>query len=169
MADRAYSASSRAALVRVLGIDPGIQRLGYAVLEIEGSEITPLSYGLISTEPGIPKNDRLYQVTRDVETLIKKYSPKVMGLETLIFAKNTRTAMVISEVRGALLVLGKSYDMDIVEFSPLQVKTSVCGYGRASKSQIQQAVRILLSLAETPSPDDVADAIAIALCSAHRR
>jgi len=169
MADRVYPARNGASLMRILGIDPGLQRLGFAVLEIEGSEIKPLSYGLISTETGIPKNDRLYQVYQDVETLIKKYNPKVMGLETLIFAKNTRTAMVISEVRGALLVLGKMYEMDIVEFSPLQVKTSVCGYGRASKAQIQQAVRILLSLAETPSPDDVADAIAIALCSAHHK
>jgi crossover junction endodeoxyribonuclease RuvC len=169
MADRANPSAKGAELVRVLGIDPGIQRLGYAVLEIEGSEVTPLSYGLISTEPGIPKNDRLYQVYNDVETLIQKYTPQVMGLETLIFAKNTRTATIISEVRGALLVLGKIHNMDIVEFSPLQVKTAVCGYGRASKAQIQQAVRILLSLAETPSPDDVADAIAIALCSAHRR
>jgi len=152
--------------LRVLGIDPGLQRLGYAVLDVKGSELVPLSYGLVTTEKESQKNTRLYQVYQDVESLIEKYEPDVLGLETLIFAKNSRTAMVIGEVRGALLILGMAHGLTIREFTPLQVKTQVCGYGRASKSQVQNAVRILLSLAENPSPDDVADAIAIALCAA---
>lgn len=153
----------------VIGIDPGIERLGYAVLDITGSKIVPLSYGLISTLKSTPKNERLLQIYNDVRELIIKHKPECISVETLIFAKNVKTALVISEVRGVILLLSSQFDLPLYEFTPLQVKSGLTGYGRSSKSQIQTAVKLILNLAETPKPDDVSDAIAIAICAGNTR
>lgn len=153
----------------VIGIDPGIERLGYAVLEIANNEITPLSYGLISTLKTTPKNERLLQIYNDVKELIEKHKPECLSVETLIFAKNVKTALVVSEVRGVILLLSSQFGLPLYEFTPLQVKTGMTGYGRSSKSQIQKAVKMILNLAETPKPDDVSDAIAIAICAGNFR
>lgn len=153
----------------VIGIDPGIERLGYAVLGISGSAIAPLSYGLISTPKTSPKNERLLQIYNDVRSLIEKHKPDCLSVETLIFAKNVKTALVVSEVRGVILLLSSQFGLPLYEFTPLQVKTGITGYGRSSKTQIQKAVKMVLNLAETPKPDDVSDAIAIALCAGNFR
>ncbi len=150
--------------IKVLGFDPGLQRLGFAVLKKSNSQIIPLNYGLISTSPQSPHPERLKIIYNDVQTLITRYQPNLISIETLIFAQNVTTAMSVSEVRGILLVLAALDEIPVVEFSPPQVKSAVCGYGRASKSQVQSAVKLLLGLSTTPSPDDVADAIAIAIC-----
>lgn len=148
----------------VLGIDPGIERLGYSFLEFKHNEIKTLSFGLISTESCIPKAERLAQIYTDLKTLIEKIHPDAASVETLIFAKNVKTALVVSEVRGVILLLCSQYKIPIFEFTPLEIKMSLTGYGRSSKSQIQHAVKILLCLPEIPKPDDISDAIAIAVC-----
>jgi crossover junction endodeoxyribonuclease RuvC len=149
----------------VLGIDPGLHRLGFAIVKSKKSEIIPVSYGLISTAPELSKQERLAQIYDDMSLIIDKYHPDIVALETLIFAKNTKTATTVSEVRGVLLLLCEKKQKPVSEFAPLQVKTSVTGYGRAGKSQIQSAVKLILSLKEVPSPDDVADALAVAICA----
>jgi crossover junction endodeoxyribonuclease RuvC len=153
----------------VIGIDPGIERLGYAVLEFAGSEITPVSYGLITTKKETPKNERLLQIYDDLKSLIEKHKPERMSVETLLFAKNVKTALVVSEVRGVILLLSALFNLPLYEFTPLQVKSGMTGYGRSSKGQIQKAVKMVLKLAETPKPDDVSDAIAIALCACQKK
>lgn len=147
----------------ILGIDPGIARVGFAILESKKSEIKALSYGLISTDKDTPKAQRLNQIYEDTKEIIDKWQPDVVVLETLIFAKNTKTAMTVSEARGVLLLVAEQMGKTILEITPLEVKKLVCGYGRASKSQVQSAVKMLLALPEIPTPDDVADALAIAL------
>jgi crossover junction endodeoxyribonuclease RuvC len=154
--------------VTVLGIDPGIERLGYAVMEFSGSAIEPVSYGLISTKKETPKNERLLQIFNDLKTLIEKHRPERMAVETLIFAKNVKSALIISEVRGVILLLSAMFDLPLYEFTPLQVKSGITGYGRSGKAQIQKAVKMILKLAESPKPDDVSDAIAIAICGGQK-
>ncbi len=151
----------------VLGLDPGIERLGYAVLQLEGQNITVLSYGLISTTAQTPKPMRLSQIWHDLITLISRFQPEIMAIESLIFAKNVKTALTISEVRGILQLAAAENNLKLLEFTPLQVKTRLTGYGKADKKQMQNAIRVILSLQETPKPDDVADALAIALCGAY--
>ena len=155
--------------MKVLGLDPGIERLGYAILSEKSQEITAISYGLISTDYADAKPKRLRRIYDDINELIERYEPEKVSIETLIFAKNVKTAMTVSEVRGVLLLTATLHNIAIEEFTPLQVKTAVTGYGRASKSQIQHAVKILLKLSEIPRPDDVADAIAIAMCGIFKR
>lgn len=151
-----------------MGIDPGIERLGYAVLEFSGSEIRPVSYGLITTKKETPKNERLLQIYDDLVRLIEQFKPERMSVETLIFAKNVKTALVVSEVRGVILLLSARFGLPLYEFTPLQVKTGLTGYGRSSKTQIQKAVKMVLKLNEIPRPDDVSDAVAIALCAGQK-
>ncbi len=150
-----------------MGLDPGIERLGYAILDCQGSRIQPVSYGLISTSARDKKETRFVQIWEDVNTLITKYQPQVLSIESIIFAKNVKTALVISEVRGILLLAGTLQGITVHEFTPLQVKTQLTGYGRADKSQMQHAIKMILGLKEVPKPDDVADALAIALCGAY--
>lgn len=153
----------------VLGLDPGIERLGYAVLKSQSSAPEVLSYGLISTSPRTEKHLRLHQIWQDIGELVEKFKPDTLALESLIFAKNVKTGLVVSEVRGVLLLAGATFQLRVLEFTPLQVKTRLTGYGRANKAQMQNAVRMLLSLRETPRPDDVADALAIALCGIYHQ
>ena len=148
----------------VLGIDPGIERLGYGFIEWKGSCFKPISYGLISTDKSCPKEQRLLQIFNDLVELIEKFRPDVLSTETLIFAKNVKTALIICEVRGIILLLAAKYNLRLEEFTPLQVKMALTGYGRSNKSQIEQAVKLILGLPEIPKPDDVSDALAISLC-----
>ena len=148
----------------VLGIDPGLERLGYSILEFSQNEIKPLSYGLICTPRILPKSQRLFQIYTDLQSLIEKNNPDYVSVETLIFAKNVKTALTISEVRGIILLISAQHRIPIYEFTPLEIKMSVTGYGRSSKSQIQNAVKLLLNLPEIPRPDDISDSIAFAVC-----
>lgn len=150
--------------MRVFGIDPGIERLGYAIVDFEGSSMKPVSYGLISTSSETAKPERLYQIYRDLHELSTKYRPDYASIETLIFAKNVKTALTVSEVRGVILLLCAQEKIPVYEFTPLQVKIAVTSYGRSSKSQMEQAIKILLKLTSIPKPDDVTDALAIAVC-----
>ena len=148
----------------VLGIDPGIQRLGYALLEMDSRQAKPLSYGIITTQSNETKPNRFFQIYQDLESIIKTYKPDFASIETLIFAKNVKTALTISEVRGIIILLCTQYHLPVYEFTPLQIKMALTGYGRSKKPQVEKAVQMILKLPEIPKPDDISDALAIALC-----
>lgn len=149
--------------MRVLGIDPGLERLGYAVLDSTRGAPSLVSYGLVTTERSDPVEKRLLVIYEDVRGIIEHYHPERIMIEQLIFARNVTTAMMVSEVRGVLLLLSAQMKLRVEEVSPSQLKRIICGNGRAPKAQIQRSVQCLLGLSEVPSPDDVADAVALAL------
>lgn len=156
--------------LRILGLDPGFARTGFAVLEKMGSRLQVLTYGCWETKKSQAFADRLVFLARELKKLIKKFKPECAVIEELFFFKNLKTAIGVAEARGALLLtLGES-GLKILELTPLQVKQSLCGYGRAEKSQIQKMVQLILELQEKPRPDDAADALAVAVAgSSYRR
>jgi crossover junction endodeoxyribonuclease RuvC len=146
----------------VIGIDPGLATTGYALIK-DGKKIEVLDYGVISTSSREAFPSRLKFIYQSLNKLIKKYKPDVLVAEQLFFCKNVKTALLVGQARGVVLLTAILNKLPLYEFTPLQVKQSVCGYGRAQKSQIQGMVKVLLSLKSIPKPDDAADALAIAL------
>ncbi len=153
--------------MRILGIDPGTSLIGYGVIESQKSKNISLAHGAIRTPPKIPTHERVAEVERFLHKLIEQYKPDLVAIEKLFFFKNAKTVMAVSEMRGALMMIASKHQLPVREFTPLQVKQAVTGYGRAEKHQIQQMVTIILNLKEVPKPDDVADALAIAICCAN--
>lgn len=151
----------------ILGIDPGIATVGYGVLEYNGRSFKTLAYGIISTKSGVCVEERLRQVYVGICELIKKYSPSEMAIEELFFNTNQKTAITVAEARGVILLAARQSGVRIAEYTPLQVKQSVVGYGRAEKKQVIALVTMMLNLEKPPKPDDAADALAIAVCHAH--
>lgn len=150
----------------ILGLDPGTAITGFSLLERTQRGVKLLDYGCIKTEAGKPHHERLNEIAADVTVLINKYKPDTCAIEKLFFSKNVKTAMSVSEVRGVLIHLAGKVGMEIYEYTPNEVKSNVTGDGKADKLQIQKMVKTILNLKETPTPDDAADAIAIALCHA---
>lgn len=148
---------------RILGLDPGIARTGFAVLERRGSEQKLLVYGCINTERHSDYNKRLLQLEYEMNEILSTYKPAVAALEKLFFHKNTTTAMGVGQARGVLLLSLLKYGIVPLEFTPQKIKSSVTGYGKAEKRQVQKMVQLLLHLPTIPKPDDAADAIAVAL------
>jgi crossover junction endodeoxyribonuclease RuvC len=146
----------------ILGIDPGLATTGYAFIK---KAPTPqvIDYGVISTSSQQPFSKRLEFIYLSLDKLIKKYKPKTIAVEQLYFCKNVKTALLVGQARGVVLLTAILNKLPLYEFTPLQVKQAVCGYGRADKRQIQNMVKILLKLNKNPKPDDAADALAIAL------
>ncbi|MEI7904728.1 MAG: crossover junction endodeoxyribonuclease RuvC [Candidatus Firestonebacteria bacterium] len=156
--------------MKILGIDPGVATTGYGVIEYTGGHSTAIDYGVITTEPNIALSERLKSIYSAVTKILKKFAPDEMAVEEIFFAKNIKTAIMVSEARGVILLAGANYGLKTVnEYTPLEVKMALSGYGRAEKPQIQQMVKILLGLKTIPKPDDMADALAIAICHAHNR
>lgn len=155
--------------LRVLGIDPGTATTGWAVLEEKGGETFPLAYGHISTYPKNTTAHRLKEVADDIQQIIKKYRPQESAVESLFFFKNVKTAVKVSQSRGAILLTLEKLGVKISEYTPLQVKQALTGYGRAEKRQVQIMVKKILKLKSMPKPDDTADAIAIAICHLNSR
>lgn len=151
----------------VLGLDPGIADTGYGVIEIKGSNLSCLSYGSIKTSPEKDLSSRLEFLDLELEKIINKYKPDIVAVEQLFFNKNTKTALIVGQARGVLLLRIKKSNLKMIEFTPAQVKQSVCAYGRATKDQVQKMVKIILKLKKIPQPDDAADALAIAICSSN--
>lgn len=151
----------------ILGIDPGYAIVGYGVLNYKDGRFTVLEYGSIITEAGTEFSERLLKIHKGMDELIKRHSPDSVAVEELFFNKNTKTAMKVSQARGVILLAGAISGIDVFEYTPLQVKQAVCGYGRADKNQVQQMVKLLLNLEKIPKPDDTADALAVAICHAH--
>lgn len=150
-----------------LGIDPGTAICGYGFVESQGSRLIPHAYGAITTSPKARMEDRLLKLYDGLETLIKEYQPDVMGVEQLFFNRNVTTAIPVGQARGIVLLAAAKNNLELVERTPLQVKQAVTGYGKASKNQVIYMVTKILHLAKEPHPDDVADALAIAICTTH--
>lgn len=151
----------------VLGIDPGIAIVGFGVLHKQTNRLKPVQYGSIVTEAGLRTETRIKQIYDAMTHLIEKYQPDVMAIEKLFFNRNVTTAFTVGQARGVMLLAAEEADVPIVEYTPLQVKQAVVGYGAAEKHQVQEMVKMLLNLKEKPKPDDVADALAVAICHAH--
>ena len=149
--------------VRILGIDPGTSLIGWGVIE-DGAAV---DFGALRTASNIHNRDRVGDVYEFFAKLLKKHKPDVVALETLFFFKNAKTVMAVSEVRGVLLLIAAHHGVEVREFTPLQIKQAVTSYGRAEKKQVQEMVRLILHLKTTPKPDDVADALALAICCAN--
>lgn len=149
--------------MRVLGIDPGLAIVGYGVIDIIGNKYRPVVYGVIRTESKTPTPRRLEQIEEGMTELIQEYQPEEAVFEELFFNKNVKTAIAVAQARGVEIMAAQRKGLRIYEYTPLQVKQGLVGYGRAEKSQIQDMVKLLLGLREVPKPDDAADALAVAM------
>ncbi|RAL26626.1 crossover junction endodeoxyribonuclease RuvC [Thermoflavimicrobium daqui] len=157
----------RKKFVRIMGIDPGIEIVGFAILDQCGNNFKPVDYGSIRTESKLSTATRLKQIYDACTTLFENYHPEVVAIEKLFFNKNEKTAMIVGQARGVIMLAAEEAGATITEYTPGQVKMAVVGYGRAEKKQVQEMVKAILSLPRVPKPDDVADALAIAICEAH--
>lgn len=151
----------------VLGLDPGLATMGYGLVRDEGQALITVAFGVIRTPAKTAKAERLVQLHDALDELISIYRPDVAAVEELFFSTNARTALTVGEARGVVLLTLAQAGLPIVEYKPMAVKQAVTGYGGADKMQIQQMVRILLSLDDIPRPDDAADALAISICHHH--
>ncbi len=147
----------------ILGIDPGTAITGFSILKKEQKGIVLLDYGCIRTKKETPHAHRLNEIADDLDSIIEKYKPNVCAIEKLFFSKNVKTAMSVSEVRGMIMQHAIHAGMEVHEYTPNEVKSTVTGDGKADKLQVQKMVKLLLKLKQIPRPDDAADAIAIAL------
>lgn len=153
--------------MRVLGIDPGIATMGFGFVDKVGHKLVPVQFGCIQTEAGLPQEVRLKQIYEASCRLLDQYKPDTVGVEKLFFNKNVTNAFSVGQARGVLLLAAAQRGLPIGEYTPMQVKQAVVGYGGAEKKQVQEMVRMFLKLAAAPKPDDVADALAVAICHAH--
>jgi len=154
----------------ILGIDPGTATTGYALIKKQkNNTLEILDFGVITTKKTLSDSARLVVLQKDLQRLIKKYKPEVAGVEKLYFEKNAKTAMTVSQARGVVLWSLEQNDVPLREFTPLQVKSIICGYGKADKKQVQYMVQKSFGLKSLPKPDDAADALAIALCAGLRK
>jgi len=153
----------------ILGLDPGTATTGYGVIKQNPKrkeEFKLLDFGVITTEKGQTEAARLAVLARDLTNLLKRFKPNRVGIERLFFTTNQKTAMAVSQARGVALLVCQQKKISLAEFTPLQVKNTLCGYGKADKRQVQLMVQHTFKLKALPKPDDAADALAIALCAA---
>lgn len=155
----------------ILGIDPGVANVGYGVVSKvrnpnpkTRNRLRCLGYGLIQTSSLLPPAERLKKISKELNKLIRKYQPKVLAVENVYFFKNLKTALPVSQAKGVILLAAANGNIPVYEFTPLQIKMAVVGYGRAEKRQVQEMIKNKLNLKELPKPDDVADALAVAVC-----
>ncbi len=148
----------------VLGIDPGVATIGFGVIRAERQKSTLIQYGVITTPPGIPLSNRLLQISNDMEELIRTFHPDEMAVEELFFTKNITTGIAVAHGRGVILLAAEKLGVPIFEYTPMQVKQAVVGYGGADKRQVMLMTQRLLGMKQIPRPDDAADALAIAIC-----
>jgi crossover junction endodeoxyribonuclease RuvC len=155
----------------ILGIDPGTATTGFGVIDYKKKnkkQIVCLDYGIIQTSPKQSVGERLIQLNFDLNEIIKKYKPEMAAVESLFFFKNLKTAMPVSQARGVIIYTLSKKNIPFIDLTPQQAKTSVTGYGKATKNQVQKMVQNLLCLEELPKPDDAADALALAICCADK-
>ena len=152
--------------MRILGIDPGTATTGFGVIDVDKGKLQFVGAGVITTPADQPMVKRLDTIYQEIKQLIKEYQPDCMSVELLYFASNVTTAFSVGQARGVVMLAAGQADLEIREFTPLQVKQAVTGYGRAKKPQIQEMVKVLLKLPAIPRPDDAADGLAIAITAA---
>jgi len=158
--------SAYASAVRVVGIDPGLAACGYGVVEADGSHVRALDCGCWRTKAGIPIELRLVELYTAASDLLSRFRPDVVALEESFVGRDPRVALLVGQVRGAILVSCANADVECVEYAPARVKQAVCGYGRADKTQMQRMAKTILGLETTPTPTHAADALAVAICHA---
>ncbi|MBR2714643.1 MAG: crossover junction endodeoxyribonuclease RuvC [Ruminococcus sp.] len=151
----------------VLGIDPGYAIVGWGVIDFNGNTYRPLAFGAITTKAGTDFNERLQKIYDDTISILKKAKPDALSIEKLYFTTNVTTAILVAQARGVILLAAQQCGVKVFEYTPLQVKTAVTGYGKAKKPQVMEMTRRLLHLKEVPKPDDTADALAIAITHTH--
>lgn len=151
----------------LLGIDPGYAITGYGVIEEKNGVLRPLDCGVLTTPANTPFETRLHKIHTGLSEIIATYRPAMMAVEELFFARNTTTAIGTAQARGVIILAAAQAGIPVFEYTPMQVKMSVTGYGRADKKQVQEMVRLLLGLSKIPKPDDAADALAVAICQAN--
>lgn len=152
----------------VLGIDPGTATTGYGLVrQTEQGELVVVEYGVITTSPDMMLSQRLLQLHQELQALITRHHPQESAVEKLFFQRNVRTAMAVSHARGVALLAMAEVNIQVAEYSPVEVKQAIVGYGGADKNQVQQMVKALLGLKDIPKPDDAADALAVAICHLH--
>lgn len=151
----------------ILGIDPGYAIVGWGLVRYEANRFKILDFGAVTTPAGMQFSDRLEKIYNDIAYLIDTYKPDAMSIEKLFFNTNQKTAIDVAQARGVILLAAKKAGIEVFEYTPLQVKQSVVGYGRAEKKQVQEMTRIILNLNAVPKPDDTADALALAICHGH--
>ena len=148
----------------ILGIDPGVATIGFGVIRAERGRNTLLRYGVITTPAGLPLSNRLLQISNDMEELIRTFKPDEIAVEELFFSKNITTGIAVAHGRGVILLAAEKLGVPVFEYTPMQVKQAVVGYGAAEKRQVMLMTQRLLGMKEVPRPDDAADALAIAIC-----
>jgi crossover junction endodeoxyribonuclease RuvC len=153
--------------MRVLGIDPGTAITGYGLVTETDGQLQAIAYGVINTPAAWAMPQRLQKIYRDLRVLVREHQPTEGAVEQLFFSRNVKTALAVGQARGVALLALADAELPIAEYTPLQVKQSVVGYGRAEKAQVQELVKLLLGLDTIPQPDDAADALAIAICHVH--
>lgn len=155
--------------MRILGIDPGTAITGFGIIDYLGNKFTVVNYNCIRTPAGQNLDQRLLTVYRELGELLDRYKPEEVAVEELFFNKNVKTALAVGHSRGVAILAAAGRGLPVFEYTPLQVKQAVVGYGRADKTQVQFMVKTILNLQAAPKPDDVADALAVAICHAHSR
>lgn len=153
--------------MRVLGIDPGYAIVGWGVIDYSGSQFKPVDFGAVTTQAGVPFEARLQQVYKEIFEICQKYKPEALAIEKLYYQHNQTTVIGVAEARGVILLAAAQCGIPIFEYTPMQVKQSMTGYGKAVKKQMMEMVRIMLHLPAVPKPDDTADALAMAITHCH--
>ena len=153
--------------MRILGIDPGYATIGYGITDYAAGRFSVVAYGAVTTAANEAFPKRLKSIYEDITFIIEKYKPQCLSIERLYFNTNTTTAIDVAQARGVIVLAAEQQGIEINEYTPLQVKQSVTGYGRAEKHQVMEMVKSLLGLKEVPKPDDTADALALAICHGH--
>ena len=155
--------------MKIIGIDPGTAITGFSILEVKKEGLSLLDSGYIHTDKGTKQGDRLNQIAQDITELVKKWKPDKASIEKLFFNKNVTTAISVAEARGVVTQILTAHGVEINEYGPSEIKSAVCGNGRADKKAVQKMVKLIMNLKEVPKPDDVADAIAVAITLANTR
>ncbi len=150
--------------MRILGVDPGLAKLGWGVVEKVNNKLAPVAYNCIRTSSKNEMSFRLEQIFNELTEVIKHYQPVALSVEKLFFHKNVTSALVVGQARGVVLLTARIGGLEVFEYTPLEIKQALVGYGRAEKQQVQNMVRVLLSLKEVPRPVDAADALGAAIC-----
>ncbi len=155
--------------MRILGIDPGYAIMGWSVLDMVGNKFQVVDYGAITTDSKTKSPERLQQIYIKLSAIIAKYEPEEAAIEQLFYTNNAKTVIMVGEARGVAVLACANGNVDVSEYTPLQIKQALVGFGRAEKKQVQAMVKTILNLKEVPKPDDTADAIAAAICHGHSR
>ena len=153
--------------MRILGIDPGYAIVGYGIVDYDGYKFSTVAYGAITTPTDKTFSERIEMIFDDLDFIIKKYNPDHLSIERLYFNTNTTTAIDVAQARGTILLAAQKKGVPVFEYTPLQVKQSITGYGKAEKFQVMEMIKSFLSLKAVPKPDDTADALALAVCHGH--